>query len=276
MAAPDHRRRRRGNRAAARPPYAPKSPAERRPEGLWIYGIHPVLAALANPRRTVRRIVVTPNAMARLADAGATFATPVEESTPRLLDRLLGGEAVHQGAAVEVAPLPPLSLDTLAAARLIVVLDQITDPHNIGAIMRSAVAFAADGLVSTGRHAPPETGALAKAASGALDRIAWITVGNLARALGEIGEMGFTRVGLDSAADTGIEAAMGGGRIALVLGAEGKGLRRLTRESCDALARLPVPGAVASPNVSNAAVLALHLARRHLDRHGGEDTGGAD
>jgi 23S rRNA (guanosine2251-2'-O)-methyltransferase len=245
--------------------HAPRSPGERRPDSLWIYGIHPVLAALANPRREVRRILASPNAQARLAEAGAAFGIAPEETTPRDLDRLLGGEAVHQGVAIEVAPLPPLGLDALHEARLIVILDQVTDPHNVGAILRSAVAFAADAVVTTGRHAPAETGVLAKAASGALDAIQLIEVQNLARAMEEIGRLGFTRIGLDSEADSPIESAMAGDRIALVLGAEGKGLRRLTRDTCDRLARLSVPGSIASLNVSNAAVLALYLARRHLD-----------
>jgi 23S rRNA (guanosine2251-2'-O)-methyltransferase len=244
--------------------FRPRSPAERRPDSLWIYGIHPVLAALANPRRTVMRVLATQNALARLTEAGATIAAAVEETTPKLLDRLLGGEAVHQGVAVEVAPLPPTRLEDLADARLIVVLDQVTDPHNVGAILRSAVAFAADAVVTTGRHAPAETGVLAKAASGALDGIPLVEVHNLARALEEIGRMGFARIGLDSEAEAPIEEAMRGERIALVLGAEGKGLRRLTRDTCDTLARLTVPGTIASLNVSNAAVLALYLARRSL------------
>jgi 23S rRNA (guanosine2251-2'-O)-methyltransferase len=144
----------------------------------------------------------------------------------------------------------------------------VTDPHNVGAVMRSAVAFGADALVTTGRHAPSETGVLAKAASGALDQLPLVTVQNLARALGELGELGFTRIGLDSEAEEPVETAMAGARIALVLGSEGKGLRQLTRETCDTVARLTVPGAIASLNVSNAAVLALYLARRHLDRSG--------
>ncbi len=259
MSRPD---RRTGNHRRTR--FPPRSPAERRPDSLWIYGIHPVLAALANPRREIRRIVATPNALTRLTEAGATFAVTPEETTPRLLDRLLGGEAVHQGVAIEVGPLPPADLAGLKDARLVVVLDQVTDPHNVGAILRSAVAFAADAVVTTGRHAPAETGVLAKAASGALDAVPLITVQNLARALEEIGRLGFTRIGLDSEADSPIEEAMSGERIALVLGAEGKGLRRLTRDTCDRLARLTVPGAIASLNVSNAAVLALYLARRHL------------
>jgi 23S rRNA (guanosine2251-2'-O)-methyltransferase len=223
-----------------------------------------VLAALANPRRKVLKILATPNALTRLGEAGATLPMTPEDTSPKLLDRLLGGDAVHQGVAIEVAPLPSTRLEDLKDARLIVVLDQVTDPHNVGAILRSAVAFAADAVVTTGRHAPAETGVLAKAASGALDGIALVEVQNLARALEEIGDMGFTRVGLDSEAEAPIEEAMAGSRIALVLGAEGKGLRRLTRDICDRLARLTVPGAIASLNVSNAAVLALYLARRHL------------
>ena len=244
--------------------FRPRSPAERRPDSLWIYGIHPVLAALANPRRKVLRMLATPNALTRLTEAGARLSMTAEETTPKLLDRLLGGEAVHQGVAIEVAPLPSTGLDTLKDARLVVVLDQVTDPHNVGAILRSSVAFAADAVVTTGRHAPAETGVLAKAASGALDGIALVEVQNLARALEELGRMGFTRIGLDSEAEGPIEAAMAGARIALVLGAEGKGLRRLTRDNCDHLARLTMPGTIASLNVSNAAVLALYLARRAL------------
>ena len=245
--------------------FAPRSPAERRHDAIWIYGLHPVLAVLANPRRHVKRLLATPNALIRLRDAGAVLAIAPEESSPRDLDRLIGSDAVHQGVAVEVAPLEPAALDTLAGARLVLVLDQVTDPHNVGAILRSALAFAADAVITTARHAPVETGVLAKAASGALDRIAHIEVKNLARALEELAELGFTRIGLDSDAGPSMEDAVSGGKVALVLGAEGKGLRHLTRETCDVVARLPVPGALASLNVSNAAVLALYLARRHLD-----------
>ncbi len=253
--------------------YAPRSPEERRAETLWIYGIHAASAALANPRREIRRLLATPNALSRLGSVAARPGLVAEPATPRDLDRLLGPDTVHQGVALEVAPLASAGLEALATARLIVVLDQITDPHNVGAIMRSAVAFAADAVVTTGRHAAIETGALAKAASGALDRIAWIEVPNLARALEEIGAMGFTRVGLDSEASGDIEDAIVGERIALVLGAEGKGLRRLTRDTCDALARLSVPGAIASLNVSNAAVLALYIASRSLRRSDFSDSG---
>ena len=248
--------------------HPPRSPDDRRPEVLWIYGLHPVAAALANPRRTVRRLVATRNALARLQEAGAILPGNVEETTPRLLDHLLGREAVHQGVAIEVSPLPSAPLNSIADTHLIVVLDQVTDPHNVGAVLRSAVAFGATAVVTTGRHAAAETGVLAKAASGALDRIAWIEVQNLARALETIGAMGFLRVGLDSEAPVAIEDAVGGERIALVLGSEGKGLRHLTRETCDVLARLSVPGALASLNVSNAAALALYVASRHLAKAG--------
>jgi 23S rRNA (guanosine2251-2'-O)-methyltransferase len=258
--------RQRPSRRSDRRQFPPRSPAERRPESLWIYGIHPVIAALANPRREVRRIVATRNALARLADAGAGFAVEPEPTTPRELDLLLGGEAVHQGVAIEAAPLPPIPVESLADARLIAVLDQLTDPHNVGAILRSAAAFGADGIVTTTRYAPAETGVLAKAASGALDAIAWVEAPNLARALDEIGEIGFTIIGLDGGAERRIEEAIAGDRIALVLGAEGKGLRHLTRQKCHALARIPVGGRIASLNVSNAAAVSLYLARRHLDQ----------
>ncbi|MBB3929975.1 23S rRNA (guanosine2251-2'-O)-methyltransferase [Kaistia hirudinis] len=243
--------------------FGPRKAAEKNPDQLWIYGVHAVAAVLGNPRRTVLRLLATQNAVARLKEEGANVPAH-EDVAPRDLDRLLGAEAVHQGVAVEVAPLEPLALDDLGEAKLIVVLDQVTDPHNVGAILRSAVAFGADALVVTGRHAPAETGVLAKAASGALELIHVVEVPNLARALDELGDLGFTRVGLDSEGDHVIEEAMGGERIALVLGAEGKGLRRLTREKCDVVARLDMPGAIKSLNVSNAAVLSLYLARRHL------------
>lgn len=248
-----------------RPPHPPRSPAERRPDRLYIYGIHPALAALANPRRRVLQVIATANAAARLQELGAQLPATVEAASPRELDRLLGGDAVHQGVALEVAPLDPYPLDALRSAQLVVVLDQVTDPHNVGAILRSALAFGADAVISTARHAPAETGVLAKSASGALDRLPLVSVPNLARALDEIAQYGFLRVGLDSEAGDLLEPSLAGERIALVLGAEGKGLRRLTRDTCDRLARLPTPGPLASLNVSNAAAVALYVARRHLD-----------
>jgi 23S rRNA (guanosine2251-2'-O)-methyltransferase len=245
-----------------------RSTGHSRADAIWLYGVHPVLAALRNPKRRVKRILATPNALARLTAEGAKLPIPVEETTPRDLDRLLG-DAVHQGIAIETGPLEPLAIEDLAEARLLVVLDQVTDPHNVGAIMRSAAAFGAEALLTTGRHAPAETGVLAKAASGALDQLALIEVPNLARALGTLENLGFTRIGLDSEAESELDDAIAGDRIALVLGAEGKGLRRLTRENCDRLARLPTVGSIASLNVSNAAVLGLYVARRWLDGKAG-------
>jgi 23S rRNA (guanosine2251-2'-O)-methyltransferase len=231
---------------------------------VWLYGIHPVAAALANPRRTVRRLLVTRNAAQRLAEEGIALPAAAAETTPRELDRLVGAEAVHQGVAAEVAPLPPVALQDVAAARLLVVLDQVTDPHNVGAILRSAAALGAGGLVTTGRHAPHETGVLAKAASGALEHVPIVEAGNLAQALRTLGDLGFFRIGLDSEGDGPLESVLGAERVALVLGAEGKGLRRLTRQTCDAVARLDMPGPIKSLNVSNAAALALYLAHRSL------------
>jgi 23S rRNA (guanosine2251-2'-O)-methyltransferase len=269
MKAPDAKRRPgpqgRGRQPRREQRHPPRSPAERRPDSVWIYGYHPALAALNNPRREIRRVLATANAQRRLAEAGAALPAETEEATPRDLDRLLGEEAVHQGIALEAAPLAAVTLDDLETARLLVVLDQVTDPHNVGAIFRSAAAFGADAVVTTGRHSPVESGVLAKAASGALDLIAHVEVPNLARALDALGDRGFTRIGLDADAEATLEEASAAtGRIALVLGAEGKGLRQLTRQTCDILARLPIAGALGSLNVSNAAVLALYLARRLL------------
>jgi 23S rRNA (guanosine2251-2'-O)-methyltransferase len=245
-----------------------KSPAERRPNSVFIYGIHPAIAAFRNPNRKILRILATRNALDRIAAAGANCPLPPEEATPRALDRLLGGEAVHQGIAIEAAPLDPVGIEALGEARLLVVLDQVTDPHNVGAILRSALAFGADAVISTARHAPAETGVLAKAASGALDQLPLVQVQNLARALEALGGYGFLRIGLDSEAEATLESVLSGGKLALVLGAEGRGLRRLTRETCDRLARLPTAGRLASLNVSNAAAVALYAARQRLDRSG--------
>jgi len=253
-----HRKRREGTAYSRGPDRKPAT------ETLWIYGLHAVEAALANPRRKVIRLMATANALARLREGGASLPPTIEETQPRLLDHLLGRDAVHQGVAVEVEALKPIPLKAISGAKLVVVLDQITDPHNVGAILRSAVAFGAAAVITTGRHAAAEGGVLAKAASGALDRISWIEVGNLARALEELKEFGFLRVGLDSEGDRPLEDALAGRRIALVLGAEGKGLRRLTRDTCDVIAKLEVPGAIASLNVSNAAAVSLYVVSRHI------------
>ena len=245
-------------------PGAASSPAEAPPDGLVrLYGLHTVRAAIDNPRRRIHRLLATRNALARLEidqDAALPFALEIVE--PRLLDKLLGGDAVHQGAMIEAEPLRPKPLDQLGETKLVLVLDQVTDPHNVGAIMRSAVAFGAGALITTSRHSPSESGVLAKAASGALEHIDHIEVRNLAEAIGELHAAGFQSVGLDSEGPAELEDTISGGRVALVLGAEGKGLRQKTRETVTALARLDLPGPIRSLNVSNATAVALYVAAR--------------
>jgi 23S rRNA (guanosine2251-2'-O)-methyltransferase len=241
------------------------------PDGLVrLYGLHTVRAALDNPARKVRRMLATRNALARLGiEEGAALPFALEIVEPREIDRLVGGEAVHQGVAIEAAALKPKPLSALADTPLDLVLDQVTDPHNVGAVLRSGVAFGAGALITTARHSPAETGVLAKAASGALEHIDLIEVRNLADALESLHEAGFETIGLDSEGPAELEATFRGERIALVLGAEGKGLRQKTRATVTALARLDMPGAIRSLNVSNAAAVALYAARRHLGAGGG-------
>jgi len=225
-----------------------------------LYGIHAVEAALANPKREIRKLHLTENAARRLEPLLLQRRLKVEPALPKTLDRLLGGDAVHQGAVIEVEDLPTLGLDDIITDGLLVVLDQVTDPQNVGAVLRSAAAFGATGLMLHDRHSPPLTGALAKAASGALDTVPVILVPNLARALTELGERGFARVGLAEEGSEALETATLTLPMALVLGAEGKGLRQLTRECCDQLCRITTRGKLASLNVSNAAAIALHWA----------------
>jgi 23S rRNA (guanosine2251-2'-O)-methyltransferase len=225
------------------------------------WGKHPVAAALDNPQRKVLRAWAT-----REATAFMQFPkeVPVTLAEAPDLARLVPADAPHQGVVVEVEPIEDVWLDGLlhgAPERaVLLVLDQVTDPHNVGAILRSAAAFGAIGIVTQDRHSPPESGVLAKAASGALERVPWARVVNLARALEEIGEAGFWRIGLTGDAGMELKDALGPQRVALVLGAEGPGLRPNTREHCDALARLPISDAVESLNVSNAAAVALYAA----------------
>ena len=235
----------------------------------WLYGPHAVLAALANPRRRCRRLVMTEAAAEANRDSLAGLDAPQAETRSREeIDRLLPPGAVHQGIAVLTDPLsePDLGevLDALPDGKgLIVVLDQVTDPHNVGAVLRSAAAFGADAVLLPERHAPGATGVLAKAASGALDLVPLVHVVNLARELDRLKAAGFWCVGLDSEADQTVAAADLTGRVVLVLGAEGGGLRRLTRERCDLLVPLPTQTRLASLNVSNAAAIALYeVARR--------------
>jgi 23S rRNA (guanosine2251-2'-O)-methyltransferase len=223
-----------------------------------IYGAHAVLAALANPRRRVIELTVSENAAARFEEALAEReVTPVVLPAAEL-SRLVPPDAVHQGILLKTAPLEEPGLDDIPDGSMIVVLDQVTDPHNFGAIMRSSAAFGASAIVTTVRHSPAGSGVLAKAASGALEHVPLIRVTNLARALDALANRGFLRVGLDSEAEETIDEIDMEGSVALVLGAEGKGLRRLTREYCDRMARLDIPGPIKSLNVSNAAAVALY------------------
>ncbi|MQX38530.1 23S rRNA (guanosine(2251)-2'-O)-methyltransferase RlmB [Roseospira navarrensis] len=233
-----------------------------------LYGRHAVLAALRNPARPLRRLWVTSDAADTVAEAAAARALSVDVLTRPDLETLLPPGAVHQGLALEVGPLPAPAIQDLPApdpgdSAVVVVLDQVSDPHNVGAILRSAAAFGAVAVVTQDRHAPPETGALAKAASGALERVPLIRVPNLARALEDLRDRGYWSVGLEARAPATVAGAGLHGGLALVLGAEGSGLRRLTRERCDHLARLPmVAGAAESLNVSNACAVALYELRR--------------
>jgi 23S rRNA (guanosine2251-2'-O)-methyltransferase len=206
------------------------------------------------------RAVATENAAQRLAPLLAKRGLEPEPAIPRDLDRLLGADTVHQGVLLEAQALPPVALDEVDPNGILLVLDQVTDPQNVGAALRSAAAFAAAGLVMTERHSPPLMGALAKAASGALDIVPIVLVKNLAQTLAELGERGVLRVGLAEEADNTLESAPLTRPLALVLGAEGKGLRQLTREHCDLLCRISTQSTLASLNVSNAAAVALHWA----------------
>lgn len=228
-----------------------------------LFGLHAVEAALANPKRSVTRVLATENAAHRLGSLLAKRGLTPEAATPRDLDRLLGPDAVHQGVALEAEPLPPVALDDVEPNGMLLVLDQVTDPQNVGAALRSAAAFDAAGLIMTERHSPPLHGALAKAASGALDLVPVILVKNLAQSLAELGERGFLRVGLAEEGAEALETAKLTRPLALVLGAEGRGLRQLTREHCDLICRISTQSALASLNVSNAAAVALHWASRN-------------
>ena len=224
-------------------------------------------SALANPRRVIHSIWCTLNARARLEERGVVFPVPPEIVDVRWIDLRVGDDAVHQGVLIETRALEAVALTDLGRAKLVLALDQVTDPHNVGAIMRSAVALGADALLTPSRHTPQETGVLAKSASGALDLITHIEVVNLARALTTLAAEGFTVVGLDSEGPAPLEETEVGARTVLVLGAEGKGLRPVTREACAALARIDVPGAIKSLNVSNASVLSLYVVgRRQANR----------
>jgi 23S rRNA (guanosine2251-2'-O)-methyltransferase len=246
------------------PKTGPGSRRERRSgDHTILFGWHPVCAALENPERRFHRLLATENAARRLEEAGLTGKVRPEIVRPAAIDTLLSPDAVHQGIYAEVDPLPAPALDEIPPG-LILVLDQVTDPHNFGAIVRSAAAFAANAIVTTARHSPEATGVLAKSASGGLEHVPIVLVQNLARAMAELKERGFLLVGLAEEGETSLADAPLRSPLALVIGAEGKGLRQLTRETCDFLARLDLPGAIKSLNVSNATALALQLAALRL------------
>jgi 23S rRNA (guanosine2251-2'-O)-methyltransferase len=224
-----------------------------------LYGWHTVVAALANPQRGILKLMLTENAARRLADENIDTRVTPDIVRPALIDQRLGPDAVHQGLLAEAEPLPSPDIDSLPQQGVVLVLDQITDPHNVGAIMRSAAAFAVKAIVTTARHSPEATGVLAKSASGALELVPVVTVQNLARALTEMNDNGFMTVGLDSKGSENLGEIVLRQPLALVLGAEGKGLRQLTRDTCSIVARLDMPGEIKSLNVSNAAVLALYI-----------------
>jgi 23S rRNA (guanosine2251-2'-O)-methyltransferase len=237
--------------------HRPSKPSNNRPR-LW--GRHAVYAALDNPNRTIRKLSGTREALGEIVippGLQVVFADVAD------LGRLVPPDAPHQGLVADVDPLDDMWLGDLLLLgkddrRPLLVLDQVTDPHNVGAILRSAAAFDALGIVTQDRHAPPESGTVARAASGALELVPWIRVVNLARALDEIGDAGFWRIGLTGDADETLADAMGVHRIALVLGAEGEGMRQNTQAHCDQLAKLPISGRVESLNVSNAAAISLY------------------
>lgn len=248
-------------------------PRERRGGSeLWLYGHHAVAAALANPLRKVLRLLATAEAAAKLAGAPGVPERALGQlraASRAEIDQQVGTEAVHQGVAVLVHPLEfdlteVLAATTAAVDSCIVVLDQVTDPHNVGAILRSAAAFGAAAVIAPDRHAADESGAMAKSASGALDKIPYIKAGNLNRAIEIIKEHQYWLVGLAADAPQDLADVKLDGRIALVLGAEGEGLRRLVSENCDHLARLPMAGDMESLNVSNAAAVSLYERARQI------------
>ena len=236
---------------------------------MWIYGLHTVAAALSNPKRRLFRLLITPARQDPIAEILIELPQDrrpsIEVVEPARLQQLLPGDAAHQGVVLETAPLTGPALAELLAhidqRACLVLLDQVTDPQNVGAILRSAAAFGADGVIVPGRHAAPQTAVLAKAASGALDVVPLVSVSNLAHAIGQLKDDGFWVIGLDGAAPETLESAAQADRTAFVLGAEGAGLRRLTRDRCDLLARLPTGPGMVHLNVAQAAAIALYAWR---------------
>ncbi|MFT0892450.1 23S rRNA (guanosine(2251)-2'-O)-methyltransferase RlmB [Pseudochelatococcus sp. G4_1912] len=233
-------------------------------DGVVLYGWHAVSEALANPARRFRSLMVTENAARRLAEVFHSLPIQPTIVRPSEIDQRVSADAVHQGMLLYADSLESLTVEDLAPNSLILVLDQITDPHNVGAIVRTACAFGIDAILTTARHSPATTGVLAKSASGGLEHVPFVTVRNLAGALQTLSERGYQCIGLDSEGEETLGAIPMRRPLALVLGAEGKGLRQLTRERCNMLARLDVPGKIKSLNVSNAAAISLYAVTSRL------------
>jgi 23S rRNA (guanosine2251-2'-O)-methyltransferase len=253
-----------GGKRSGKPRAGPwRGPPRDRDGPVVLYGWHSVKAALENPQRNFHRLLATENAARRLTEENVAPAVKLDMVRPDAIEALVGPEAVHQGLYAEADPLPSPALEDVASGVLLV-LDQITDPHNVGAILRSAAAFAVKAVVTTARHTPEATGVLAKAASGALEYVPIVTIGNLSQALRTLKDLGTMVVGLDSSGEADLATIAFADPVALVLGAEGKGLRQLTRTNCDIVARLVLPGRIKSLNVSNATALALYVATTRL------------
>jgi 23S rRNA (guanosine2251-2'-O)-methyltransferase len=263
-------------------PFTSRKPGPRRPAGggggrggfggrrrdeeevTILYGWHPVAEALRNGSRVLHRLLATENSARRLAEEVGALRIEPEIVRPEEINRLVEPDAVHQGLYLEADPLPSPTLETLRGERVVLAFDQITDPHNVGAIVRTAAAFGVEAIITTARHSPAATGVLAKSASGGLEHVPFLIVRNLADALIALGKRGFQRIGLDSAGETPIDEIPLHRSVVLVLGSEGKGLRQRTRECCDAVGRLDMPGAIKSLNVSNAAAISLYAVTRRL------------
>jgi 23S rRNA (guanosine2251-2'-O)-methyltransferase len=235
-----------------------------------LYGWHPVVEALRNGKREIRRLLATENSAIRL---GEELGTPLpfepEIVRPHDISVLVEPDAVHQGLYLEAEPLPSPTLDTLSGAKVVLALDQITDPHNVGAIVRTAAAFGVEAIITTARHSPAATGVLAKSASGGLEHVPFMIVRNLSDSLIALGERGFQRIGLDSSGENNLDELKLKLPLVLVLGSEGKGLRQRTRDCCDAIGRLDMPGEIKSLNVSNAAAISLYAVTKAVSSSAG-------
>ena len=244
---------------------APRAPRQKVEPDNLIWGRHPVLAALANPaRKGMGRLLATQERAEELASGGLNHGHQIEIMDGPALARMVPPGAVHQGLVFKVAPLEGVTLEEIAepADGVIVMLDQITDPQNVGAVFRSALAFGARGIVVQDRHSPALAGALAKAAAGATERLPCVRATNLSRALERLGDLGWRAVGMDGSAEMTLDAALDERPTVIVMGSEGDGIRRLVAEHCEVLAKIPMPGGFESLNVSNAAAIALYEATR--------------